>query len=331
MIRLDLLKYVSFKKVFNLIRIFLGYFISTIIKKSVVWGYPYSITTEPTNQCNLNCLECPTGNKITKVPKGKMNFNIYKKIIDDVKDFIIYQMLYFQGEPFLHPDLFKMIKYSDDNNIYTSISTNGHFLTHDNSTKIIESGLKRIIISVDGINQDSYEKYRVNGKLNVVLKGIRTLTKTKKELKSKYPKVIIQFLVFSHNENEIPDLKALSKEISVNSLEIKSAQIDQAKNYSLIPKTEKYSRYKKNNSKYYIKNKLRNKCFRLWSTLVITWSGSAIPCCFDKNNNYKMGNIISSDTLKIWGSENFNNFRNALLKNRKGIEICCNCSEGLCK
>jgi radical SAM protein with 4Fe4S-binding SPASM domain len=331
MIRLDLLKYVSFKKAFNLIRVFLGYYISLIIKKSVVWGYPYSITTEPTNQCNLNCLECPTGNKLANVPKGKMNFNIYKKIIGDVKSFVIYQMLYFQGEPFLHPDLFKMIKYSDDNNIYTSISTNGHFLTQENSTKIIESGLKRIIISVDGTSQDSYEKYRVGGKLNIVLKGIRTLTKAKKELNSKYPKVIIQFLVFSHNEYEISEIKALSKELSVNTLEIKSAQIDQAKNYGLIPKTEKYTRYKKINSKYYIKSKLRNKCFRLWSTLVITWSGSVIPCCFDKNNNYKMGNIISSDTLKIWGSEDFNNFRTALLKSRKGIEICCNCSEGLCK
>jgi len=331
MIRLDFLKYVSFKKVYNLFRIYLGYYISLIIKKSVVWGYPYSITTEPTNQCNLNCLECPTGNKFTTVPKGKMNFNTYKKIIGDVKNYIIYQMLYFQGEPFLHPDLFKMIKYSDDNNIYTSISTNGHFLTQENSNKIVKSGLKSIIISVDGTNQDSYEKYRVGGKLNVVLKGIKTLTKVKKELNSNYPKVIIQFLVFSHNENEISEIVTLSKELSVNKLEIKSAQIEQAKNYDLIPKIEKYSRYKKVDSKYYIKNKLRNKCFRLWSTLVFTWSGFVIPCCFDKNNNYKMGNIINSDTLKIWDSEDFNNFRNALLKNRKGIEICCNCTEGLFK
>ncbi len=178
---------------YNLIRIFLGYYISQVLRRPVVWGYPYSITTEPTNQCNLNCLECPTGNKSTRIPKGKMNFNNYKKIINDVKSFIIYQMLYFQGEPFLHPDLFKMIKYSDENNIYTSISTNGHFLTKENSTKIIKSGLKRILISVDGISQKSYEKYRAGGKFDVVLKGIRTLIKTKKELNSKYPKVIIQF------------------------------------------------------------------------------------------------------------------------------------------
>ncbi len=331
MIRTDRLKYVSFKKVYNLIRILCGYYISLIIKKSIVWGYPYSITTEPTNQCNLNCLECPTGNKSTKVAKGKMNFNNYKKIIDEVKGFIIYQMLYFQGEPFLHPDLFKMIKYSDDNNIYTAISTNGHFLTPENSVKIIKSGLKRIIISVDGTSQKSYEKYRVGGKLNDVLKGIQNLANAKKVFKSKYPKIIIQFLVFSHNEQDISEIKTLSKKLFANKLEIKSAQINQSENFSLIPKTKKYARYKKINSKYYIKSKLRNKCFRLWSTIVVTWNGLVIPCCFDKHNNYKMGNIISSDTLKIWGSEEFNNFRNALLKNRKGIEICCNCSEGLCK
>jgi len=331
MIRIKLLKYISFKKAYNFFRIFVGYYLSRILKKPVVWAYPYSVTTEPTNQCNLNCLECPTGNKFTTVPKGKMDFNIYKKIIDNVKSYVIYQMLYFQGEPFLHADLFKMIQYSDANNIYTSLSTNGHFLNKENSIKIIKSGLKKIIISVDGITQESYEKYRVGGKLHVVLKGIKNLTQAKKTLRSQYPKIIIQFLVFSHNENEISEIKALSKELSVNKLEIKSAQINQAKNYGLIPKKEKYARYKKIDSKYYIKSKLRNKCFRLWSTLVITWNGSVIPCCFDKNNNYKMGNIINSDTLKIWGSEDFNNFRNALLKNRKGIEICCNCSEGLCK
>jgi radical SAM protein with 4Fe4S-binding SPASM domain len=330
MFGLDLLKYVSFKKAYNLIRIFLGYHLSIIFKKSIVWGYPFSITTEPTNKCNLNCLECPTGNKLTSVAKGKMHFDSYKKIIDDVRDYVIYQMLYFQGEPFLNSDLFKMIKYSNDNNIYTSISTNGHFLTKENATNIIKSGLKRIIISVDGTSQDSYEKYRVGGKLHLVLKGIRTLTKAKKELKSKYPKVIIQFLAFKHNENEIPKIKELTKELSADKLEIKSAQINEVINYDLIPKTEKFSRYKKVGSNFYIKNKLPNKCIRLWSTMVITWNGSVIPCCFDKNNNYKMGNIISSDTLKIWDSEDFNNFRNAVLTNRKGIEICCNCTEGLC-
>ena len=331
MIQLKLVKYISFKKVYNLFRIFFGYYISLIIRKSVVWGFPYSITTEPTNQCNLNCLECPTGNKLTNVSKGKMDFGNYKKIIDDVKKFVIYQMLYFQGEPFLHPDLFKMIKYSDDNNIYTNISSNGHFLTTENSVKIIKSGLKKIIISVDGTTQESYEKYRVGGKLNVVLKGVKNLVKAKKAFNSKYPKITIQFLVFSHNEDEISEIKALSKELSVDKLEIKSAQINHPDNYSLIPKTEKYARYKKTGSKYIIKSKLQNKCFRLWSTMVITWNGSVIPCCFDKHNIYKMGNIISSDTLKMWDSEEFNNFRNALLKNRKGIEICCNCSEGLCK
>jgi radical SAM protein with 4Fe4S-binding SPASM domain len=260
-----------------------------------------------------------------------MDFNTYKKIIDDVKSYVIYQMLYFQGEPFLNPDLYKMISYSDKNNIYTSLSTNGHFLNKENSIKIIKSGLKKILISVDGITQESYEKYRVGGNLNVVLKGIKNLTQAKKTLRSQFPKIIIQFLVFSHNENEVAEIKKISEELSVNKLEIKSAQIIHSENYSLIPQTEKYSRYKKLNSKYSIKSKLGNQCFRLWSTLVVTWDGSLLPCCFDKNNNYKMGNIINSDTLKIWRSNDFNNFRNGLLINRKGIEICCNCSEGLCK
>ncbi|MBU8893464.1 MAG: radical SAM protein [Bacteroidales bacterium] len=326
-----LFKYISFKKVYNIICVYLGYQLSSIFKTVILWGYPYSLTTEPTNRCNLNCLECPSGNNSSKAPKGEMDFEKYKKIIDDVKNYIIFQMLYFQGEPFLHAGLFKMIKYSDDNRIYSSISTNGHFLTAENNIKIIKSGLKRIIISVDGVIQESYEKYRVGGNLNTVLKGIEDLVEAKRKSKSIYPKIIIQFLMFRHNEHEIPKIKALCKELSVDKLEFKSAQINNFKNFVLIPKINKYARYKKHNSNYLIKSKLKNKCLRIWSTMVITQDGSLIPCCFDKNNKYKIGNIINSDTLKLWESDTFKNFRQKILKNRKSVEMCCNCSEGLSK
>lgn len=257
-----------------------------------------------------------------------MSFTLYKKIIDEVKPYIIYQMLYFQGEPFLNSDIFEMIKYSDSNKIYTSLSTNGHYLTKENNKQIIESGLKKLIVSVDGITQESYHKYRVGGNLNTVLNGIQSLIKTKQDLNSHYPKLIVQFLVFKHNEHEIEDIQKLCKKLRIK-LELKSAQIYDVKNSDLIPDNKRFARYYKQKSNLKIKSNLKNRCFRIWSTVVITWEGLIIPCCFDKYNQHIIGNILADNTLFLWKSDMFNKFRKKVLKNRTLFNICRNCTEGL--
>jgi radical SAM protein with 4Fe4S-binding SPASM domain len=328
---MKVLKYISFLKLINITKVYLGYILSISFKKVFVFGYPYSLTTEPTNLCNLNCLECPTGNKTSKVEKGKMTFENYVKIIDQVKKYIVYQMLYFQGEPFLNPDLFKMIKYSDDNRIYTSLSTNGHFLSEQNCEAIIKSGLKKIIISLDGLTQESYEKYRVSGDLKKVQNGIQNLVKTKQKNSVDYPMIIIQFLVFKHNENEIEQLKSYCKGLKIDKLELKSAQITSKDNFDLIPKNNKYSRYKFEARKTLIKSSLKNRCYRIWSTILFTWNGTLLPCCFDKKNQHEIGNLIDNNAFKIWNSDVYNKFRKNILKNRKQHLMCCNCTEGLKK
>jgi len=322
-----LIRYFSVIKIYNITFVYISYFLSSIIKKPIVWSYPFSLTTEPTNRCNLSCLECPTGNKTSEIEKGEMSFEDYKIIIDKVKKYISYQMIYFQGEPFLNSEIYNMIKYSDNNNIYTSTSTNGHFLSQLNAEKVVKSGLKRIIVSLDGTNQESYEKYRVGGNYKTVKKGIENLVKAKNKFHSSYPKIIVQFLVFNHNEDEIHKIKSLCKDLKIDKLEFKTAQISSKQNLNLIPKNKKYSRYSLSGSKYVIKKKLRNRCFRIWSVLVITWNGTIIPCCYDKNNNYKIGNLIKQNTLKIWSSEAFNKFRLNVLKRRSNYEICKNCNE----
>ncbi len=322
-------KYISFKKVVNLFKMYLSYLLSILTRKAIVWGYPFSITTEPTNKCNLKCLECPTGNNSANRKKGFQDIKLYKKLIDDIKDFTIYHMVYFQGEPFLHQDLYEFIKYANQNKIYTSISTNGHFLNKENCKRVIHSGLKKIIISIDGTDQETYEKYRLGGNFNKVISGIKNLVLVKKELKSIYPKIHLQFLVLKHNQYQLAEIKRLSKVLGVNKLKLKSAQIENfTQNSDLIPNISKYSRYFKK-SHYQTKTKLPDKCFRIWSTAVISWEGILIPCCFDKNLEFNLGNINKNSMLKLWKHNIFNNFRKTILHNRKKVAICRNCSEGL--
>ncbi len=320
-------------KIINLLKLFFSYQFSIISGKPLHSGMPMGISVEPTNHCNLKCKECPTGMEILTRKKGKMDLPLYKQAVDDLSKYLTNIIFYFQGEPFLNADLFEMIAYATKKKVYSITSTNGHFLKKENSDKSIKSGLKKLIISLDGTTQEVYEKYRVNGSLSKVMDGISTVVSTKKETQSKQPKVVLQFLVTGENEHQISESKIIAKRLEVDKIVFKSAQIYNFENGSpLIPKNEKFSRYKQQqDGTYKIKSKLKNRCWRMWGQPVITATGDVLPCCFDKDAKYKMGNIADNSFKEIWHSDIYQNFRNQVFKDRKGIDICKNCTEGLFK
>lgn len=254
---------------------------------------------------------------------------VYDSILNQIEKTTLWLLLYFQGEPFLHPELFSMIEKARRNNLYTILSTNGHFLNEQNCESIINSGLNRIIISLDGTEEETYSQYRKNGDFKKVTKGIAQLAKTKQSMKARTPLIVLQFLVFRHNQDQVQSIKELGKNLGVESVQIKSAQI-----YNFREKTEnipthsKYSRYYFNSNKEArIKSKLKNKCRRLWFTTVITTDGDVAPCCFDKQADYAMGNIMQQPFQEIWKKEAYTNFRKKVLTNRSDIGICRNCTE----
>jgi MoaA/NifB/PqqE/SkfB family radical SAM enzyme len=172
-------------------------------------GLPASISIEPTTSCNLRCPECPSGLRSFSRPTGTLAENTYRRIIDQLHANLLYLILYFQGEPYLNPDFLDVVGYANEKKIYTATSTNAHYLTQKNAEATVKSGLKRIIISMDGIDQESYEKYRIGGKLEKVLSGIRNLIEAKKALKSQSPYIILQFLLFQHNTHQITEIRKL--------------------------------------------------------------------------------------------------------------------------
>lgn len=324
-------KYISslgFIKLLNILLLFLSYVLSSITKQVIIWGKPASISIEPTTSCNLKCPECPTGLGQLKRPKGNISFELFKKTINETKRSINYLMLYFQGEPFLHSDFLNMVRYAEENNIYTCTSTNGHFLDTENSQRIIDSKLSRIIISMDGADDKSYRKYRIGGDFNKVMNGIKTLADLKTKNKSTTPYIIIQSLILSSNENELNEIKKLENIPGINKVSFKTAQFYNYENgKSLMPDNSKLSRYKKTNGKYKIKQKLKNRCWKMWHSLVITWDGKVLPCCFDKHSENELGDLNTQKLKDIWQSEEYKSFRKKVLRKRKGIEICCNCGE----
>lgn len=328
--RINFLKKLNLAKVINIGKILLSYYLSRITNQPHHYGLPFSISIEPTTACNLRCPECPSGLRSFTRPTGLIEDHTFRHIIDQCSGHLVYLLLYFQGEPFLHPSFSSMVKYASKSGIYTATSTNGHYLTSENAKKVVESGLDRIIISLDGTTQETYESYRRGGKLEKVLTGTENLIYWKKALKSNKPFVIFQFLVVRPNEHQIPEVKKLAQSMGVDKVNFKTAQIYDYKNGStLIPEQEKYSRYRQRTDGHYeIKNRLDNHCWKMWHSCVVTWDGQMVPCCFDKDAHHAMGSLQTQSFRNIWKSETYQHFRSKILTGRDQVDMCKNCTEG---
>lgn len=329
---INLLSKLTLRRLWNGIKVFSSFQVSRISKKPIQWGYPVSISFEPTTSCNLRCPECPSGLREFTRPTGMLKKDFFSSTIDEIHKELLYLIFYFQGEPYLNPDFLDMVQYASSKNIYTATSTNAHYLNDANAKRTVESGLDRLIISIDGTTQDVYQQYRVGGNLTKVMEGARNIVKWKKELKSKTPFIFFQFLVVKHNEHQVEDIKKLAKEIGVDEVRFKTAQVYDYVNdpNNLIPTISKYSRYNKNKDGSYVaKNKLANHCWKMQHANVITWDGLVVPCCFDKDATHRLGNLKNESFKAIWHNDNYKQFRSELKKSRKHIDICANCSEGV--
>jgi radical SAM protein with 4Fe4S-binding SPASM domain len=316
-------------RVFNAVKVLSSYYVSKLLKKPIHWGNPISFSIEPTTSCNLRCPQCPSGLRSFSRPTGMLEMSVYQKAIQALHKTTGYVTFYFQGEPYLNNQFLDMVSYANKYKLYSATSTNAHYLDKENAENTVKSGLDRLIISIDGTTQDTYGKYRIGGKLEKVLEGTKAIMDAKKQLNSKTPHVIWQFIVFSHNEHQLEDMKELAKTYKVDELAIKSAQIyDYETGNDMIPNNDELSRYQKEGDKYSIKNSLLNHCWRLWNSCVITWDGKIVPCCFDKDGTYRLGNINTNSFQDIWNGDAYLQFRKQILKGRQHIDICKNCSEG---
>ncbi len=329
---INFIRKLRLRRVLNAGKIALSYYLSRALHRPVIWGLPVSISFEPTTACNLRCPECPSGLRAFSRPTGNLREDFFRAAIDGLYRELIYLIFYFQGEPYINPAFLDMVSYAAQKGLYTITSTNGHFLNEANARRTVESGLDRLIISVDGTTQEVYEQYRQGGKLEVVLQGARNVISWKRKLGSHKPHVVFQFLVVRPNETQIPEIYRLAREIGVDEVRLKTAQIyDYQQGNPLIPLQQQYSRYRKqSDGTFRIKNKLLNHCWKMWHACVITWDGLVVPCCFDKDATHRLGNLKNQHFPEIWRGPDYQRFRQALLWGRDQIDICSNCTEG-CK
>ena len=333
-----MLSYISFllhlwdgKKFINAVKILSSYFLSRLTGRYFVWGRPYTFIIEPTALCNLRCPQRPVGLQTLSRPQSNMPIDDYRRIIDEISEYTWVLLLFFQGESFINPAIIDMIDYAYEKKIFTVISTNGTRLANPQfARELAASKLGRLILSVDGATEETYKVYRQAGHFSRVIRGIRQFIEARRELGKKYPLADLQFIVMAHNEHEMDAIKKLGKELGVDRVIFKSPQIYDFENAEqTLPQNPRFRRYHKVNGEYRLKGSYSGYCKKIWYGSAITWDGKVIPCCFDKDAEFQLGDLADSNFAEIWEGDNYHRFRNLVRNKRDSIEMCKNCTEGL--
>src|SRR5205823_5514084 len=102
------------RRFWNASKVLASYYISKWIKKPVQWGFPVSISFEPTTSCNLRCPECPSGLRAFTRPTGMLKKDFFSETIDQLSKELLYLVFYFQGEPYLNPDFLRSEEHTSE-------------------------------------------------------------------------------------------------------------------------------------------------------------------------------------------------------------------------
>lgn len=322
----------TWRRLGNFLLVMASLGVTRLLRRPVVWGRPFLVMVEPTNYCNLKCPLCPSGNGDMTRARGNMRLEDFQQLVRATQRHAFMMMLWNQGEPYINKRFNEMVRYAHDHRIFTFTSTNGHFVRTEAAARaIVDSGLDEIIFSVDGVDQETYARYRVGGDLQVVFAGIRRLLAARRAAGSLTPVVNLQIVVMRQNEAQVDAAERMARDLGVDKFLIKTAQIyspQQAAEF--LPISSDYRRYESNpGGQLRVRGQPVRGCKVLWYSTMVNWDGAVAPCCFDKNVDYPLGRIFDADRLdSIWRGAAYTAFRRRLLQDRNSIDMCTNCSEG---
>ena len=292
---------------------------------------PTFVSVEPASVCQLRCPECPVGQRNLDISTSRdieriMSLELWHRVLEQIKDFAHTVQFYFQGEPLLNKDLPQMIREAHEAGLYTIVSTNAQALTPKLAEALVNAGLSRIIISMDGLTEASYNAYRIGGSLEKTKEALRYLRDSKsRHLEiSRSPIIELQCIRLRTNEHEWADFKKQYKALGADRLVFKTAQLyDYPNGHPLMPSDPRYSRYIQGKEGLYHRRRLRKNCLRAWSGVVITTTGEVLPCCYDKSHAHAYGNIKESPLRELFCNAKSIAFRKAVLQEQP--QICQEC------
>ncbi|OPZ67342.1 MAG: pyrroloquinoline quinone biosynthesis protein PqqE [bacterium ADurb.Bin478] len=317
-------------RLMNLGQVYTSLGLSRLSGRPISWGLPLVLTIEPTNRCNLACPQCSTGAGLLQRPYGDLSPALYQRILQQTQRSLLYLLLYDQGEPLLHAEYVEMVRLAKAAKVVVTCSSNGQLLADfAQARELVSSGLDQIILSVDGLEESTYQIYRRGGRLENVVAAIAHLRRAREQLKQKTPRICLQFLVMKHNEHEVERVHDTARRWGADRVLIKSVQVRSPQDADrFLPLAEKYRRYTLGSGRLTVKSKKSKICDRLWTGCVIHQNGHVVGCCFDKDESALLGRLTEQPFLTIWRGEALRHFRRRVAGSCKP-DICNNCTHGL--
>lgn len=283
-------------------------------QKTTLRSLPYYYIVDVCNVCNLRCPLCPTGNSTISRRQAMLSLGQFKEIFERIEEYALALSVYNHGEPLLNPDVFSIIEHTHRARVGTNMSSNFNWPHPVDINDFIKSGLDYVTVSLDGVTQEAYEKYRIRGDIDEVFENLRRLVSAKKALKSRTPFVEWQFIVFKHNEHEMAQARQLAAEIGVDLLRFVSPGMQPEDMHNL----DLQEKWMPDNPLYWERNPqlvedrgyvFDRACFYLYRSMFIYPGGGVTPCCFAHDDRQDFGNVYQNNVPEIWNNKMYRSAR----------------------
>ena len=294
---------------------FLSYQVNRASNRINVDNYPIMAMVDPTLYCNLRCPACPTGAQAGLRPKATMPWELYQRFIDEVGDYLFKLYLYNLGEPLLHKQAPEMIRYAKEKHIYVMLSSNLSMqLSDETIQKLVQSGLDSLIVALDGVTPETYQKYRRGGDFELVKSNMLRIRAMKEELGSKTPCVTWQFLIFQHNEHEaskmVQEYKSLADEYYMTGAYMPVGELAQGFAPASDPRFNIYASQHYHTRKSMEAATNKKACSWLSGAAVLNPNGRISPCSYTAAEKDDFGEYLPDQGFPaVWNGERYNQAR----------------------
>ena len=250
---------------------------------------PFAFRIEPSSTCNLRCPLCSTTYRMLDHSHPRqMTLQLFKIIHDKIKDYVWRITFYMQGEPMMNPHLFEMVEISTrTGHVFTSFSTNFTLMRERLLLPLFNSRIDWISVSLDGFRQETYEKYRVNGKVKDVLDGIVMTMKFRQKNKFPHPYMQVNMITFSHiAREEVSKLRAFCADCGVDMFRLRPDETGILGSYDPI-----------------IKRKPASSCHWPWTSMSVDVDAAVYTCPIGFEQGISYGNLVISSLDEIWNND----------------------------
>lgn len=275
---------------------------------------PRQCVIETVTACALKCPACYIGSGLITRPKKIMSWELFSRIADQIEPFVKHVYLHLWGEPLSCPHLKDMIRRVRQF-ATVDVSTHGQLVTEEIAEWLCEADT--LAVSMEGLDQETYEKYRVGGSFEKAMNALRILSDRRKTLGMT---VNWTYVVTVDTEPYIEEARKIAESMGNVTFGAKSAYFTSPENRERYePLDEQYRRYNRDGS---LKAD-RHSCKEWWTTIYFTPTGAQLSCCYEYNAQFSHGNIMNSDLMDIWNGPGYRAMRRKMLSGELH-ELCAN-------